>query len=50
MSVVNKYPMGVFDTQMGLQEKNHHMAVASNSYTHTTWLRFCHFGSLVEST
>jgi hypothetical protein len=22
MSVVNKYPMGVFNTQMGLQEKN----------------------------
>jgi hypothetical protein len=22
MSVINKYPTGVFDTQMGLQEKN----------------------------
>jgi hypothetical protein len=26
-----------------------HMAVASNSYTHTTWLRFWGSGSLVES-
>ncbi len=26
-----------------------HMAVASNSYTYNTWLRFCGSGSLVES-
>jgi hypothetical protein len=26
-----------------------HMAVASNSYTHTTLIRFCGSGSLVES-
>ncbi len=26
-----------------------HMAVASNRYTHTTWVRFCGSGSLVES-
>ncbi len=26
-----------------------HMAVASNSYTRNTWLRFCGSGSLVES-
>jgi hypothetical protein len=26
-----------------------HMAVASNSYTHTTWFRFWGSGSLVES-
>ncbi len=25
------------------------MAVASNSYAHTTWVRFCGYGSLVES-
>jgi hypothetical protein len=25
------------------------MAVTSNSYTHTTWVRFGDFGSLVES-
>ncbi len=26
-----------------------HMAVASNNYTHSTWVRFCGLGSLVES-